>query len=93
MTQSGYAFRVSGRVQGVGFRWFTCAAADRLGVLGWVANHADGSVVGEVYGESATVDTFMVQLEQGPAASVVDRVTRAVSHADAAAFTNFEIRR
>ena len=89
---SVFAFRVTGKVQGVGFRWFTCAAADRLGVLGWVANHADGSVVGEAYGESATIDAFMVQLERGSSASVVHRVTRAVSKADVAAFTRFEIR-
>ena len=35
---------VHGTVQGVGFRYYTAAEADRLGVHGWVRNEPDGSV-------------------------------------------------
>ncbi|MBT3227750.1 MAG: acylphosphatase, partial [Candidatus Marinimicrobia bacterium] len=39
-------FRVSGKVQGVGFRFFVSSTAVQLGLTGWVKNHSDGSVVG-----------------------------------------------
>jgi acylphosphatase len=40
-------YRVRGRVQGVGFRYFVEQAAKALGIRGWVRNHDDGTV--EVY--------------------------------------------
>ena len=42
-------YSVNGRVQGVGFRWWTRRTADRLGIAGSVRNLPDGSV--EVQGE------------------------------------------
>ena len=47
---------VTGRVQGVGFRWFTHDAAAREGVQGWVRNLADGSVEVVAEGEQSSVD-------------------------------------
>ena len=48
-------FVVSGRVQGVGFRWFTHDAATREGVSGWVTNLLDGRVEAFVEGERDAV--------------------------------------
>ncbi len=49
-------FRVTGDVQGVFFRKHTAAEATRLGLVGWVANARDGSVVGSVQGWRDAVD-------------------------------------
>ena len=43
-------YRLTGRVQGVGFRYFTYRSAQRLGVTGWVRNREDGDV--EVHAEA-----------------------------------------
>lgn len=52
---------VSGRVQGVGFRWFAIRLAEKLGVVGWVTNLPSGNV--EVVGK-ASAET-LVELEKG----------------------------
>ncbi|MDX8391738.1 MAG: acylphosphatase [Mariprofundaceae bacterium] len=57
---------VSGRVQGVGFRYYTKAEADRLGISGWVRNLSDGNVESLICGSSAQLDTMLVWLSQGP---------------------------
>jgi acylphosphatase len=65
----GRAFRiwVSGRVQGVGFRWFARQAAREVGELaGRVRNLADGRVEIEVAGDEARLATFRALLRQGP---------------------------
>ena len=43
-------WRFTGRVQGVGFRYFAACAAQKLGLTGWVANNWDGSVTLEAQG-------------------------------------------
>ena len=45
------AFKIHGRVQGVGYRYFVCERAQCLGLAGWVCNEYDGTVTGEVAGE------------------------------------------
>jgi acylphosphatase len=68
------AFRiwVSGRVQGVGFRWFTRKAAHEVGGLaGRVRNLPDGRVEVEVAGEPERVEAFRQRLRQGPSGSGV----------------------
>jgi acylphosphatase len=65
----GQAFRiwVSGRVQGVGFRWFARQAAREVGgLVGRVRNLADGRVEIEVAGDEARLATFRALLRQGP---------------------------
>ena len=57
---------VRGRVQGVAYRASTQAEATRLGVVGWVANQPDGSVVLEAEGPIAAVDILVAWLHHGP---------------------------
>ncbi len=67
-------FHITGRVQGVGFRWFTVQAAERRGVVGWVENRRDGSVSGEAQGSSEALADLINELRQGPGFSRVDDV-------------------
>jgi len=50
-----YQINVYGRVQGVGFRWFTQQAAERHHISGWVRNKADGSVEMAILGETVAL--------------------------------------
>jgi acylphosphatase len=59
-------FVVSGRVQGVGFRWFTREAASREGATGWVRNLPDGRVEALVEGEAEAVTRVERALRAGP---------------------------
>jgi len=67
-------FVIAGRVQGVGFRWFTRDAAAREGVHGWVRNLPDGRVEAELEGDVDAVDRVEAALRRGPASSRVDAV-------------------
>lgn len=51
--------RVSGRVQGVGYRYFVRDQAERLGVTGWVRNNADGTVTISAAGDYGVLDEFL----------------------------------
>jgi len=80
---------VTGRVQGVGFRFTTVDEARRLGVHGWVRNQADGSVEVLAEGERAAVEGLVRFLHRGPpGARVEDVALRWEAHAgDLRAFT------
>jgi acylphosphatase len=67
-------FLISGRVQGVGFRYFTEAAAAREGLHGWVRNLPDGRVEAAAEGEAAAVDRFERAIRHGPAGAHVEAV-------------------
>lgn len=66
---------VSGRVQGVGFRYSTVFMATELGLAGWVMNQRDGTVRAFAQGNPQIVDRFVGFLEEGPPPSRVDEVT------------------
>ena len=70
-----YEIKVSGRVQGVGFRYYTQKQAAKFGLAGWVKNLADGSVEVVVQGEKAEVETFIDFLRIGPSLSKVTNVS------------------
>jgi acylphosphatase len=65
---------VSGRVQGVGFRWAAAQEAERLGVRGTIVNLADGRVEAVLDGSGAEVDAMVEWLGRGPALAQVDGV-------------------
>jgi acylphosphatase len=71
MTSTAVQVRVSGRVQGVAFRWEAQHAAQKFGVTGWVRNEPDGSVVAHVEGEPDAVNDMVVWMRTGPPASRV----------------------
>lgn len=66
---------ISGRVQGVGFRYFTRRVARQLDLVGWVCNLPSGEVEVRVVGEGPTLEAFRQRLRQGPAGSRVDAVS------------------
>ena len=68
-------FLISGRVQGVGFRFFVEARATTEGVHGWVRNLPDGRVEAVLEGDEASVDRVEAALWRGPSGAVVDDVT------------------
>ena len=57
--------RFLGAVQGVGFRWRACHAADAVGATGWVRNEPDGSVTMEIQGTEAQIDRVILQIAEG----------------------------
>jgi acylphosphatase len=64
---------ITGRVQGVGFRWFSHDAAQRDGIHGWVRNLADGSVEVVAEGDADAVDRFEAAVRRGPSYAHVER--------------------
>ena len=65
--------RISGRVQGVGFRMYMQREAQKLGVDGWVRNRHDGSVEAMVQGSEEAVGAIVEWARHGPrSAKVVD---------------------
>lgn len=68
---------VEGRVQGVGFRWWTREQARALGITGWVRNERDGSVQVQARGGRQALARFRAALEQGPRGARVTSVTGA----------------
>jgi acylphosphatase len=70
----GRRFLISGRVQGVGYRWFAKDVADREGVTGWVRNLPDGRVEALAEGEAEAVTRMERALRSGPRGARVDEV-------------------
>jgi acylphosphatase len=71
---------VRGKVQGVGFRWFSKELADSLGISGWTRNREDGSVELEAEGTSGSLDEFERRLRNGnPSAKVNEIATTTIN--------------
>jgi len=82
--------KISGRVQGVAFRWYAVQEAQRLGVHGWVRNEPDESVAAHLEGDEGDVEAMVAWCRHGPSAAVVRDV--AVTEARPTGASSFEIR-
>ena len=76
------AVRVTGKVQGVGFRMATVRQAHSLGVAGWVRNLDDGSVEALLQGPHDCIDKMLSWLHIGPPAAQVAQVDTEDVHDD-----------
>jgi len=83
--------RVSGRVQGVGYRYALRDEALRLGVHGWVRNRADGSVEALLQGDDAAVSALLAWAQRGPRAARVEAVREEAAEGEQS-LAGFEIR-
>jgi acylphosphatase len=75
---------VTGRVQGVGFRFYMQRKARELGLTGWVRNCRDGSVEAVIQGAPEAVELMIAWARRGPPSAVVSevRVTNATGDFD-----------
>jgi len=81
---------ISGRVQGVGYRYSTVEKARELGVEGWVRNLPDGRVEALFAGDRAAVEQIVLWCHQGPTAAVVRQVN--LEEADGLGIQGFTVR-
>ena len=65
---------VNGRVQHVGFRYWACEQAERLGLTGSVENLPDGRVQVVFQGKSEMVNEMKEKLRHGPSMAIVNQV-------------------
>lgn len=88
---STFRANVSGRVQGVGFRYFAQRKAEEYGLWGYTKNLPDGNVEVVAEGEKEKLTSFSEELKKGPALARVDDVRIVWSDADQH-FKEFSIR-
>jgi acylphosphatase len=79
IAESHVGLILEGRVQGVGFRWWTRREANRLGLRGTVRNRPDGSVEVHAAGPAELLDTFGAAIRVGPPGARVEKVRSAPS--------------
>jgi len=74
MTTTTQHLRITGRVQGVGYRWHMARQARALGLTGWVRNRHDGSVEAQANGPADAVQALVDWAHHGPELARVDAV-------------------
>ena len=80
---------ITGRVQGVAFRFYAQRKARELGVTGWVRNRRDGGVEAMVQGSASAVESMIAWARRGPPSAVVADVRVTDASGD---FATFETR-
>lgn len=69
-----YKIRITGRVQGVGYRWSALFEARSRGITGYVKNLPDGSVYIEAEGSREQLNAFVEWCKEGPGIGFVESV-------------------
>jgi acylphosphatase len=85
-------YRISGQVQGVGYRYFVWREAQALGLDGWVRNCADGTVEALFDGSEEDHAVIRRRLEEGPRYSRVSAV-ESIDEPDKSVPSGVDIRR
>ena len=84
-----YNIRILGQVQGVGFRYYGQAEAERLGLAGWIANQPDSSVYIEAEGTETALKEFLNWCQKGPRWAQVAKVE--VSEGESIGYNGFTV--
>lgn len=85
--------RITGRVQGVGYRASFAAQAQAMKLAGWVRNRQDGSVEAMVRGSAESVQGITEWAQRGPANAAVSEVTIAEAEDSLVTHDHFEVLR
>jgi len=89
---SSVRWLVSGRVQGVGFRWFVLRRAEELSVVGWVRNVPDGTVEVVGIGDLSSLQRLEESLKAGPRFARVENVEKSDFPHEVGVLKSFDIR-
>ena len=81
---------ISGRVQGVGFRYWMAGEAERNGIGGWVRNRPNGNVEAVICGDQAARNSMLKIVSRGPALARVDKID--IEDCGGGWFDRFEVR-
>lgn len=73
-----YEIKITGRVQGVGFRYFVQKRANEFGIKGWVKNTPDGGVQVMAQGHEKDMETFLEHLKIGPSMARVVKLEKSI---------------
>ena len=90
MAEKAYNINVFGRVQGVGFRFYTHRKAKELDLKGFVQNKPDGIVYIEVEGDEDAVEQFILWCNDGPSWARVSKIQ--LQEVPVTDFTDFKVK-